>query len=456
MSLITGFSQASFTSANNSSTANLSALATFTGTSELTQGYNSIIVNFHADKNCNVYVDQSSDNTNWDITDVFMYNTLINNFSVATSVQATYYRVRVKNLNTTSATTLLRLQTILIPTSQSLPRSLSDNGLLKVGLYELEDEFGGKGQFTPMKELRVMESVKMVGTTFGASIDTNFWTATNTGAGSASGVSNAIATLSSGTANNGFGKLISTRLARFQFGQPLLYRRFGRVNTLIAANNTSYWGACTETTQVPQNGVAFSIDGSGVLSVNCFSNGAVSITAASGSFNGQVSEYIMDSNAHAYEIVYFTAYAKFFIDGILIHTFIPTTTVLYQTLNTPICELTVNSAGGVLSRTIECWNATIQKMGKIINSQNVKYSLGAVTASVAKNGAGILTGIIASTGANTGTLLIYDAITATNPIFSISLQANQSFQISDTGLPFYTGLCYTVTGANASVTLIYE
>lgn len=390
----------------------------------------------------------------WDLSDDFHYNVLKDNIGINIQAISSYYRVRVV-LSGTSATTFLRLQSILCPIGNPLPRSLADDGSLKVRLFGGEDEDGHKLDITPMRDLRVVESSKLVGSSFKLSLDTNFWTASNIGAGSAAGVANAIATLSSGTANNGFGKIISIRSARFQFGQPLLQRGMVKINTLSIANNNSYWGAFSETAQVPQNGVAFSVSTTGILSVHCFNNGTPN-TVTSGNFNGIVNEFVLTTNVYAYEIVYYTASASFYIDGTLIHTFRPTTSILYQTLDVPICAMSVNSASGTVNRTIELWNAVIIKHGKIINAGLPKFTAGVVTAVVAKIGSGTLARVILGDNTSAGTLIIYDAVTATNTIASIAWSNNTAPSSMNIELPFFTGLCYSTTGGNTKVTLIYE
>jgi len=73
MSFFSRFSQNVTISAGNSSTANLDAAATFTGTSQDTTGVAGIQVNLFTTQNCEVHVDQSMDGTNWDIIDSFDY-----------------------------------------------------------------------------------------------------------------------------------------------------------------------------------------------------------------------------------------------------------------------------------------------------------------------------------------------------------------------------------------------
>lgn len=128
--LIATVNQAKFTSVVNSSTANLASLATFTGTGESTYTFNAIQINFISDKNCQVQCQQSMDNTNWDIVDIFD-TTASKGDSRTIQVTALFCRVLVTN-NDLLTSTFLRLQTIYVPLGDSLPRSVADNGKLSI------------------------------------------------------------------------------------------------------------------------------------------------------------------------------------------------------------------------------------------------------------------------------------------------------------------------------------
>lgn len=461
MSYFNSLSQNAKIVASNSSTANLGPGATFTGAAADTLNVNAIQITFHADQNCTVYVDQSTDGTNWDTTDQFAYNVLKNNLGQTVTAVAAFFRTRVTNLSSTTATTTFRLQSILCPIAEPLPRALDQLGHLLVNLNGLHDHFGFEGEFTPMRDMKIVEPVRLVGTTFASAIDTNFWTATNTGAASASGVANAIATISSGTANNGFGKLQSVRVARFQFAHPLLWRGAVRLNATTVAQNTAYWGPFSESSQAPQNGPYFSVSPTGVLSLNMASGGSVT-SIASGSFNGDVSELATDTNVHAYEIVYFTMGAWFYVDNVLLHKFTPTTAVLYQSLETPITIMSVNSGSGTTNRTIECWNASIIKWGRHLTAPASKTQVGTTAGVTWKSGPGIVHAIAIS-GITTGsTVTLYDNTAASGTVLwtsgsqTIASQSNNLPYSIPMELPFYTGLTLVISGAAANATISYE
>ena len=126
----TSIQQNALVSIYNNSTANLAAAATFTGSSESTLGVNAIRINLKADQPCRVQLQQSTDGTNWDISDSYILPPGVGD---GRTFQATgsFYRVLVTNIGG-ATTTYLRLQSILCPVVEALPRALGPNGGLLV------------------------------------------------------------------------------------------------------------------------------------------------------------------------------------------------------------------------------------------------------------------------------------------------------------------------------------
>lgn len=316
------------------------------------------------------------------------------------------------------------------------------NPLDKMGNFPIYDAAGQ----TPVSDMW-----RLCGATFGSAIDTNFWTATTSGAGSSASVSAGKASCVSGTANSGYGQILSSVNSRFIFGHPQRFRGIFRLTATSVANNTRRWGAFSVSTNTPQNGVYFEVSAAGALSVNCVSGGSVS-TVASGAFNGSVASYTMDTNAHAYEIFYFTASAKFVIDGVLIHTFVPTTAVLYQDLNAPISFASINSAGGTTSGTLECWNATILRLGLDVTVGQFRSIAGAQTVTM-KTGPGTLQKIVINANAGSS-ITVYDN-TAGSGTQIAAIVPNQICTL-DYDAPFTTGLTIVSVGAGCAFTVVYE
>jgi hypothetical protein len=108
-------------SANNSSTANLAAGATFTGAADAVTEVDALHIYLFATENCTLIVDQSSNGINWDISNTFTSTANVGYSTTVASV-AGFYRVRVTN-NGASATTSLRLATQFSAGISALPRS---------------------------------------------------------------------------------------------------------------------------------------------------------------------------------------------------------------------------------------------------------------------------------------------------------------------------------------------
>lgn len=330
-----------------------------------------------------------------------------------------------------------------------------------VDSHLLEPGTGFHVRMTPIGDLRVAQPYRVVGTVFFNSVDTRFWTVSNSGAGSAAGVANGIATLTSGTANNGYGVIRSVRSGRFIFAHPMQFRAAVRVPDTTELNNTRYFGTFTTSgATTPANGFAFEFNGSGALTLKCYNGGAVSYSATSGAFNGEVTSYTLDSNVHAYEIMYFIMGAWFFIDGVLIHKFTPTTSMLSGTFDLPITAISLNSASGTESADLEVWSANIARMGRDLTMPVSYYHAAGTTAGVTlKVGAGSLRHLVISNVSTNANLTIYDNTAASGTVLFTTggmPATTQPFDIDLEDLAFFTGLTFAVTGAACSVVVIYE
>ena len=114
----------------NSSTDNLAIGGSFTGTGQSTFGVAGLQINIITDQPCRVSLQQSMDNVNWDIEDTFE---VYPDVGESRTIQATaaHLRTIVTNLGP-GATTYFRLQTVLCPVVEALPRALTQDGLLRL------------------------------------------------------------------------------------------------------------------------------------------------------------------------------------------------------------------------------------------------------------------------------------------------------------------------------------
>ena len=126
-------------SASNSSTTNLASAASFTGTSQTTLGVAAIQVCLFADQNCTIQVQQAQEDpgVNWNIVDSWTYTANSTGMDAARTIQAVASSLRVIVTNNGgSTTTAFRLQTVVAPIADSLPRGLTQLGNLKTALIE--------------------------------------------------------------------------------------------------------------------------------------------------------------------------------------------------------------------------------------------------------------------------------------------------------------------------------
>jgi hypothetical protein len=138
MSYFSKLSQSVVASTVNSSNDNLAPSGVFTGTVDSTLNVAGIQVSLKTDQNCTIYVEQSPDTTptgpHWDISDSFRYFSG-ENFGITVQAINSYFRVRVINTGS-SPTTYFRLQSILCPIVEAVPRTLTEFGSLKTAIEE--------------------------------------------------------------------------------------------------------------------------------------------------------------------------------------------------------------------------------------------------------------------------------------------------------------------------------
>lgn len=323
----------------------------------------------------------------------------------------------------------------------------------------LKDIHGRPGEFSQIRDLTMAEPYRVVGVIFnGTTIDTNFWTSAVNGAGAANTQATNLLTTASGTANSGYAQVTSVRRGRFIFAHPMVFRMAGRVTVASVALNTRRWGVGAPSAgAAPTDGFWFEQSAAGVLSVVC-SNGGTPTSVASGSFNGQVTSYTLDTNVHAFEIHYFVMQAQFFIDNVLIHTFTPTTANLSGDLTLPIFWSSTNTASGTTSGVFECWASIIRRLGRNTTQPITGRQVGTGTL-VLKRGPGSVHTININTVSNNAVVTLYDNTAASGTVLWASgamTALTQPFDVNLQDVQFTTGLTLDVTAANATAVVVYE
>ncbi len=427
-------------STGNSSTLNVNAGVTWSGVSASTLGVNAIQVSLKTDKNCTLYVDQSEDGINWDQIDDYEYNTAIDNFGITVQAINTYFRVRVTNLESTN-TTYFRLSSTLCPIIEALPRSLDEQGNLKVGVKSIEDLYGFESENTPMGEIRVVEPVRLVGTTFqGTIVDPNFWSATTASGGTVTQSGQLILN----TVASGSTSVQSIRLARYVGGTAMRYRSQIRLGDAGTANNYRRWGAFSST-----DGAFFELSGTTLYVVT--RKAGVDTKVAQANWNKYNVAPTL-TNAFVSEI-YWTNGSVYFSLGSYVHKVTAASTTWANTMSLPVRQENVS-----LVSTTNCEMnvrvATIARLGKIETLPGWFHGTTAASTQL-KYGPGTLHRLTLNNPA--GTLMsVYDSITAaTNAIAIINAPKDANPVVLDYNLPFYNGL-YIVTTGTWDYTCIYE
>jgi hypothetical protein len=306
--------------------------------------------------------------------------------------------------------------------------------------------------------LAVDQTIRLIGPQFvGSTIDDQFWTLANNGTASAAALAAGLVSLTSGTDNSGSGSLLSNQHARFLFVNPNEFRMITRVTDATVADCTRRWGAVMITAGTPltlDNGFYFSLDGAGELSVNYKTAGGGATSIASGSFNGDVSTYVVDTNAHAYEILYYEARIWFLIDTVLIHSVVATTAKLTDDFSLHILAESVNSGSGTTSGVLEVFAASILRIGSP-STVPICVNLSGNATTVLKRSAGKLHRITVNEFGNANVITVYDNIAASGPtIATIDSNREGAFEY---GCEFQDGLTIVMGGGTASdISVIYD
>ena len=465
-----GIDQHAAVSTGNSSTTNLSASNgySFEGDGADTLGVNSIQVSLFADKNCTINVEQSPDGVdsaaNWDIVDTYNYYAN-SNFGITVQAISSYARVVVTTASLT--TTVFRLQTVLCPIADPLPRSLDSEGHLSVAVKSVEDLYGFESENTPLGEIRAITPVRLVGSSFSTGLDAMYWVSGVANNGTVSVVNGEAIISSTVTSANGIARLYTLRRARYISGSSMCYRSVIQLSA-GAANNKRRWGLgftatmpTTGTTDDITDCAYFQLDGT-TFSIATRRAGTANETKVdSGSFNGTLgATYSPGTTVKAYEIYWTNSKVYFVIGGRILHTVNADTQAWSSTMNFYIYMDTVNSNNLQTANTINCRTASIRRLGPLLSQPTSYYLAAGTTAGTQlKIGAGNLHSLIINNVVNNSTITLADSTSgATPPIWVHTAGATGTGVISVDfkGLPFFTGLRLVVATQNASVTVIYE
>ncbi len=436
----------------SSSTSNLAVGASFVGPAISDLYFTAVQYTLKTDQLCNVFVEQSPDGTNWDISDPYQ---AFPNLGSGNTVQlvASFYRIRVTNIGV-ATTTFFRLQVIQIPFLPSLPRTLDSSGNLQVAIKATQDSNNFISQSSPNGELLAVPTYRLIGSTFpDSTLDTVFWTASLGTGGTAAPVNGQLVITTGTTANNSV-NVVSTGTARYVIGQMNKFRAKVQLPDPGTANNTRRIGVFTV-----NDGAFFEVSGT-LVSLVTRKNGVETARVPNGSFNGKVGSTVPTGSTleHLYEIIYNLQFVYFLVDGIVSHT-MKFNAAWSSTLDLPIRIENFNSNGSTTNVTLNVLGAAVLKYG-IAQTQPVSdFQQGLTAGRQLKIGAGNMQGVVLSGITNNSVVTYYDGLSTAGRVIWTSgpLTSNGlPFEIDLKGIAFSTGLFIAITGAALNTLTMYE
>ncbi len=430
--------------AGNSSTTNLDAgnSYTFTGTGSSTLGVVGLQWSLKTDQNATVYIEESPDNSNWDISYSFQYITADGGRGETIQATQAYWRIRVVLDNGTD-TTYFRLEAVLCPIATPLPSALSSDGRLMSDSH-ITGHVDRHVTVSPTSSLNTHSNVRLVGTNFdGATKDTNFWTETVTGSGAAT--QSGEIELASGATANSTAQYNSVRRARFVVGSALRFESAVNFKSALDDDNIRRIGAYDD-----DEGYFFELDGS-VFSIGTRKAGSDTLVSST-DFNGDLGLTFTPTADTYYKLtIEWTPLGAFwYINDNLLHKI--KAGHLTNLLTLPIRFENLNDNDNTTENVFDCIATTILREGSLETNPTYKYIAGAST-TVLKQGAGDLHTVVNND--NSGSCIIYDNTAGSGTIIA-SIDLAKVLGTLDFQAPFSNGLTIVTTGASAKITVTYE
>ena len=461
---------------NNSTTTTLLADQTFIGSATDVADYSAISIQVFSDvasAEDGLMVQYSFDRITWHPGETYTVNASTTKFFTP-PVQGKFMRVLYTNSGTDQ--TVFHLHTMIKKSSMkwsshNIDESIAEeddaelvkavltgedpNGIftnVKTDLQgtlrtSLRDgETGRRAEVESLGSLKTIQPTRLVGTTFSnGNKDTNFWTETASGSGSV--VQSGEIVLSTGTTSDSFVSYETVRKARKVTGTTNQFRAVARNRETPTADCIRRIGPYDS-----NNGFFMQFNGES-FDVGSRKNG-IDIVVTNGSFNGNAGTTINFGGGTDFTriIIEYTALsAKFFINGILIHTISATSTSLTNTLNLPVKMEVINENGNTINNSYEILFATILRLGDIETESEYKF-INTNTTTICKYNSGRLKRILNVD--NAGSVTIYDNTAASGDVIA-TIDSAKALGTLDFDIPFSDGLT-VVTSGNSKIVVVYE
>jgi len=447
--------QAAISDPNNSSDVNLDASGsyTFIGTATSTLGVVGLQWSLKTDQNATIYIEQSPDGTEWDIS--YSYDYITSRGGQGETIQATqsYWRIRVV-LTGTVDTTYFRLQGVLCPIATPLPSSLSADSRLKVETTIVGQQNPERHAWiNSLGDQMIAPRYRIAGTAFdGTSKDTMFWSETGTlNSGSVTNEGGYIS-LKTSVASNGIAVYSSVRKARFVAGSPTSFTAAASFHTTLTEDNVRRIGAYDD-----NEGFFFELDGS-TFSVGS-RTGGIDTPISSGSFNGSMGNRFTPTagTVYKFDIEYLPVGVFWYINNTLLHKSV--TPYLVKTLTLGIRAECIND-GSTTDVAFRVLGMFIARLGQLNTAPASYYFASGQTAGVnLKTGAGNVHSMVFGSAANNAVVTLIDNTSGSLPVlweYDATGALAVPIDVNFSGMPFYTGLRLIVKTGNASFTTIYE
>ena len=300
--------------------------------------------------------------------------------------------------------------------------------------------------------MSVAEYSLLAGNPFtGATIDADEWTSTVANDGT-NVQANGGMRVRTGTTADGSASLTSALYARFMAGRTNHFHATIAHSDSGATNNVREWGLGVSTDKL-----IFRLSGT-TLSIVVRNGGSEIYDVAAASWNGVGAAAPTLTNVNTYEIHYDQAEVVFIVNDVVVHDIkfqgqATNLGGLTQEINMPILLSNTNSSSATTEISMYVGSCSVLGHGKAESSPS-KVNITTATTTLIKRGAGILHDIVIGTHA-TGTIKIYDGLTAVNIFSTIASTTNDPPLNMPIHSTFNIGLTI-VTSSSVDITAIFE